>query len=66
MRRGRRKKDIALQLYSLRDMFKKDYETAMKTVGEMGYTAVEAAGYAGGKFYGQAPEKFKADVENTA
>ena len=60
---GAVKKDIALQLYSLRDMFKKDYETAMKTVGEMGYTAVEAAGYAGGKFYGQAPEKFKADVE---
>ena len=36
---GAVKKDIALQLYSLRDMFKKDYESAMKTVGEMGYTA---------------------------
>ena len=57
------KKDIALQLYSLRDMFKKDYEAAMKVVGEMGYTAVEAAGYSDGKFYGQTPEKFKADVE---
>lgn len=29
----------------------------------MGYTAVEAASYSDGKFYGKAPEQFKADVE---
>jgi sugar phosphate isomerase/epimerase len=57
------KKDIALQLYSLRDDIKKDYSRTIKKVGEMGYTAIEAAGYADGKFYGRTPEEFKADVE---
>lgn len=56
-------KDIALQLYSLRDDIKKDYAGTIKIVGEMGYTAIEAAGYGDGKFYGKAPEEFKADVE---
>lgn len=57
------KKDIALQLYSLRDDISKDYAGVIKKVGEMGYTAVEAANYADGKFYGRTPEEFKADVE---
>lgn len=57
------KKDIALQLYSLREDIKKDYAGTIKKVGEMGFTAVEAAGYADGKFYGKTPEEFKADVE---
>lgn len=56
-------KDIALQLYSLRDEIKTDYAGVIKKVGEMGYTAVEAAGYDAGKFYGRTPEEFKADVE---
>nr|WP_255489731.1 sugar phosphate isomerase/epimerase [Dysgonomonas sp. 25] len=57
------KKDIALQLYSLRDDIKKDYAGTIAKVGEMGYTAVEAANYNDGKFYGKTPEEFKADVE---
>jgi len=57
------KKDIALQLYSLRDDIKTDYAGTIKKVGEMGYTAVEAAGYGDGKFYGKTPEEFKADIE---
>ncbi len=57
------KKDIALQLYSLRDDIKKDYASTITKVGEMGYTAIEAAGYNDGKFYGKAPEEFKADIE---
>ena len=57
------KKDIALQLYSLRDDIKKDYTATIKKVGEMGFTAVEAAGYGEGKFYGKTPEEFKADIE---
>lgn len=57
------KKDIALQLYSLRDDIGKDYAGVIKKVGEMGYTAVEAANYGDGKFYGRTPEEFKADVE---
>ncbi|MDU1905276.1 MAG: sugar phosphate isomerase/epimerase [Dysgonomonas sp.] len=57
------KKDIALQLYSLRDSISKDYAGTIKKAGEMGFTAVEAAGYADGIFYGKTPEEFKADVE---
>ncbi|MDR1089460.1 MAG: sugar phosphate isomerase/epimerase [Prevotella sp.] len=57
------KKNIALQLYSLRDDIKKDYAGTIKIAGEMGFTAVEAAGYGDGKFYGRTPEEFKADIE---
>lgn len=57
------KKDIALQLYSLRDDIAKDYEKTIKKAGEMGYTTVEAAGYGKGKFYGKAPAEFKTDLE---
>ena len=56
-------KDITLQLYSLRDDIKKDYAGTITQVGEMGYTSVEAAGYADGKFYGRTPAEFKADLE---
>lgn len=59
----RQKKDIALQLYSLRGDIAKDYEKTIRKVGEMGYTAVEAAGYADGKFYGKTPSEFKADIK---
>lgn len=57
------KKDIALQLYSLRDDIGKDYDGTIKKAGEMGYTAVEAANYGEGKFYGKTPEEFKASIE---
>lgn len=57
------KKDIALQLYSLRDDIKTDYAGTIKKAGAMGFTAVEAAGYDNGKFYGKSPEEFKADIE---
>ncbi len=57
------KKEIALQLYSLRDDIGKDYAGVIKKVGEMGFTAVEAANYNDGKFYGRTPAEFKADVE---
>ncbi|KAA6319167.1 Inosose dehydratase, partial [termite gut metagenome] len=57
------KKDIGIQLYSLRNRIKTDYAGTIALLGEMGYTAVEAAGYGDGKFYGKTPEEFKADVE---
>lgn len=57
------KKDIALQLYSLRDDIKTDYAGTIKKAGAMGFTTVEAAGYDNGKFYGKSPEEFKADIE---
>ena len=59
------KKDISLQLYSLRADISTDYEGTLKKVGEMGFTSIEAASYDGeGKFYGKTPEEFKADLEN--
>jgi len=58
------KKEISLQLYSLREDISKDYDATIKKVGEMGYTSVEAAGYNNGKFYGKTPAEFKKDVEN--
>jgi sugar phosphate isomerase/epimerase len=58
------KKNIALQLYSLRDDFGKDFDATIKKVGEMGFSAVEAAGFNDGKFYGKTPEDFKTAVEN--
>ncbi|MDR0415433.1 MAG: sugar phosphate isomerase/epimerase [Prevotellaceae bacterium] len=57
------KKNIALQLYSLRDDFKNDFDAAIKATKEAGYAAVEAASYGSGKFYGKTPEEFKAAVE---
>lgn len=57
------KKEIALQLYSVRDTISKDFEGTIKRVGEMGFTAVEAAGYKDGKFYGKTPEEFRAVIE---
>ncbi len=59
-----KKKEISLQLYSLRDDIKKDYDGTIKKVAEMGYTGVEAAGFKEGKFYGKTPEEFKKSIEN--
>ncbi len=58
------KKEISLQMYSLREDISKDYESTIKKIGEMGFTSVEAAGYNDGKFYGKTPAEFKRDIEN--
>ncbi len=52
------KKEIGLQLYSLRDDIDKDVPGVIKKVGEMGYTFVETAGYGDGKIYGMDPAEF--------
>ncbi|MDR2358772.1 MAG: sugar phosphate isomerase/epimerase [Prevotellaceae bacterium] len=57
------KKNVALQLYSLREDFRNDFDAAIKKVAEAGYAAVEAASYGDGKFYGKTPEDFRAAVE---
>ena len=44
------KKEIYIQLYSVRDDIKADYEGTIAKVAEMGYTGVEAASYGDGKF----------------
>ncbi len=60
------KKEIAIQLYSARDLIGKadnDYKSILKELSQMGYTGVEAASYGNGKFYGRTPEEFRKDVE---
>ena len=53
------KKEIGLQLYSLRDSIFKDVPGTLSKVGKMGYTFVEAASYRDGKFYGMDPVEFR-------
>ncbi|MBQ8773056.1 MAG: TIM barrel protein [Muribaculaceae bacterium] len=63
------KKDIAVQLYSVRDLvgnperFAENQDSVLNSLAQMGYTAVETAFYGDGKFYGVSPEEFKAAVE---
>ena len=66
------KKDIAVQMYSVRDLIGGDvsqpdkyktYTKILKNLANMGYTAVEAANYNNGKFYGRTPKDFKKDIE---
>ena len=65
------KKDIALQLYSIRNVigdaekYAANHESVFQALAEMGYTAVEAANYNGdeGLLYGVKPEQYKADLE---
>jgi len=59
------KKNIAIQLYSVRDIIgnNTNYTAILNELGKMGYTAVEAAGYNEGKFYNRTPQEFKKDVE---
>lgn len=45
----------AIQLYSVRDYTEKDFEGAIKAVAELGYNAVEFAG-----FFGKTPEEINA------
>ena len=60
------KKDIGIQLYSVRSEIKNDFSGFAKTikaVGEMGYTTIEAASYGDGKFYGLTPQEFRKAIE---
>lgn len=57
------KKNIGLQLYSIRDSIGRDVPGAIAKVSDMGYTFVEPAGYSNGKFYGMEPAAFKALLE---
>jgi sugar phosphate isomerase/epimerase len=58
------KKNIGLQLYSIRDSIMRDVPGAIAKVAKMGYTFVEPAGYGDGKFYGMKPVDFKALCES--
>jgi len=49
-----------LALYTVRDAMAADTKATLKAVAETGYINIEAAGYKDGKYYGMAPEDFKA------
>jgi sugar phosphate isomerase/epimerase len=53
------KKDIGLQLYSLREAMKADALGTLKLVSDIGFKTLEAANYADGKIYGMSPSSFK-------
>lgn len=57
------KKNIGLQLYSIRDSIMRDVPAAIAKVAKMGYTFVEPAGYGENKIYGMDPAEFKALCE---
>ena len=57
------KKNIGLQLYSLRDSMDTSPVKTIEEVGKIGYSFVEPAGYGDGKFYGMSPAEFKAEIE---
>lgn len=56
--------DIGLQLWSVRGDMGKDPIGTLTILSEIGYTDVECAGYAQGKFYGMAPIEFKKVLGN--
>ncbi len=59
------KKNVYIQLYSVRDDIKADFKSTIQKVSEIGYKGIEAAGYGDGKFYGLTPEEFKKEIEAT-
>ena len=54
-----KKRDIAVQLYSLREEAKKDFIKVLERVAEIGYVAVEPAG-----FHDLTPQEFKKIIDN--
>lgn len=52
-------KEIGIQLYTLREMIKDDFEGTLELVADIGYTTVEAAGYSDRKFYNYYPVEYK-------
>lgn len=65
------KKEMALQLYSIREVigspenYAKNHVEVFRKLADWGYTAVEAASYdqARGTFYGVSPQQFRTDCE---
>ena len=52
-------KPIALQTYTLRDAFEKDFLATLKAVADLGYKGVEVGG-----FYGRKPDEFAAIIKD--
>jgi len=56
------KKEIGIQIYTIREQLAADLEGSMKRLAEIGYNSIEAAGFAnaGGsyQFYGKSPKEY--------
>lgn len=64
---GAQKKEMGIQLYSMRSEFgDKGYKAILKDLASWGYTSVETANYDYGKgtFYGATPEEFRKEAAN--
>ncbi len=57
-------KSIGLQLYTVRDLMKKDMTGTLKQIAQIGYKYLEAADYHDGLFYGLSPREFRGVVED--
>ncbi len=55
----RQKKQIGLQLYTVRDEMKANAAETLAEIATIGYKKVEGAGYENGKMYGQSPRDFR-------
>ncbi len=58
------RKNIYIQLYSVRDDIQKDFKATISAVARAGYTGIEAAGYDNGKFYGLSPAEFRKQIND--
>jgi len=56
---GRKKKNIGLQLYTLRDVIMQDVKGTLSAVAAMGYNEVETFGYNNGNLFGMLVAEFR-------
>ena len=54
-----RKKNIGIQIYTIRDFMQKDATGSLQAIAAAGYKNIELAGYNEGKFYGLSPKEVK-------
>jgi len=53
-----------MTLYTVRDLMDENPKETLQEIAAIGYKYIEATGYNDGKFYGMAPEEFKAYLES--
>ena len=56
---AKKKKNIGIQIYTIRDIMSKDAMGGIKAIAAAGYKNIELAGYNGGKVYGMPVADFK-------
>ncbi|MEZ4829827.1 MAG: sugar phosphate isomerase/epimerase [Bacteroidia bacterium] len=59
-----KKKSMAIQLFTVRDLVAKDLEGTLEKLVSMGYKELEIYGY-NGTFFGKTPQEFKTILKNT-